>query len=276
MSNYFSNDTGANVYKNGYAIAPILAGLDDFDGESDFDVDGPDDIDDWVGAVQRAPNMKHALAKMSALRVGPRIGRTKVGSALSKLSSIAKNVLLQTGRIEADYMRRPNTLCSIYTPVIASGATSTFSVTPGVGNAFYRVLGFIGHDDQCNIFGFSALTVGGQNHVSFSQTTPAAPVTNAVPWSIFQLKEGRLIVNLAPWTGQIFDQSSPITGTIVNMTVAASGDAVTVAARLVVLAQTDPCGYRYTQMTEQSRGYWKTLRRNIGAYAPLMLDKGAF
>lgn len=254
-------------------FSEMIEGLDELDDEPEYNIDGPDDIDDWVGAAMRARSPRMFLSTMARGRPTAKIGRTKIGSALSKLSAISKQVLNQTGVIEANYLRRPNTLCSIYTPVVAPGATSTFSVTPGVGNSYYRLLGFVATDEQCNIFGFSQLKVGGQDHVQFTQTTPAAPVTSAVPWSIFQLKESRLVANLAPWTGQVFDQSSPVQGIIVNMTVAASGDAVTVAARCTLLSQTDPCGYRYTQLTEQSKGYWKSLRRNVGAYAPLALGR---
>lgn len=255
-------------------IAVMIAGLDDIDDTYTRGqiINGPEDFDDIIGAALQSQSPHMLMSSLASAKVGPKIGKTVFGKAVTKLKHIGRQMLVQTGRIEADYLRRPNTLCSIYATNQAAGASVAFSVTPGVGNSFYRILGFICSDDQANIFGFSQLKVGGQDHVQFSQTTPTAPVANAVPWSIFQLKEGRLIVNLAPWTGQVFDQSSPVTGTIVNMTVAAGADAVTVAPRCVLLSQTDPCGYRYTQLTEQSKGWWKTLHKNIGAYHPLMLD----
>lgn len=256
-------------------LGAVLAGIDpDFDDDSDESViSGDEDLDDFVGAALRVPNTQALLARMGRARVSPKFGRTKMGSIVGKLKNISRQVLLQTGRLEADYLRRPNTLCSIYTTALAPGASVAFQVTPGNGNSFYRLLGFICTDDQSNVMGFSSLRVGGQEHVNFTQSTPTAPVASAVPWAIYQLKESRLAVNLAPWTGQVFDQSSPLLGTVVNMTVAGNTDAATVTGRMVVLTQTDPCGMRYPQLTEQSKGWWKSLRRNVGAYAPLYLNR---
>ncbi len=264
------------------ALSYQVAGLHEIEDEhekpeeeSKYIIKSNRDWDQFVGAASQKRN-RAVLRDLAKVRPGQGFASAsetrRQAALISRLGQISRAVLVQTGRLEADYLRRPNTLCSVYTPVIAPGATSTFSVIPGSGNSFYRLLGFVATDDQCNIFGFTQLKVGGQDHVQFSQSTPTAPITNAVPWAIFQYKEGKMVVNLAPWTGQVFDQSSPVQGIIANMTVAASGDAITVAARGVFLAQTDPCGYRYTQMTEQSKGFWKNFNRNTqGGYDPLSI-----
>jgi len=274
-------DMSSELFQGVDALSHQVAGLSEIEeehekaeDESQFVIAGPEQWDRFVGAtvMKRNKALLRDLARARPSRAFATSPGRKQALLVSRLGQISRSVLQQTGRLEADYLRRPNTLCSVYTPVIAPGATSTFSVIPGSGNSFYRLLGFVATDEQANIFGFTQLKVGGQDHVSFSQSTPTAPVANAVPWAIFQYKEGKMVVNLAPWTGQVFDQSSPVQGIIANMTVAGAGDAITIAARGVFLAQTDPCGYRYTQMTEQSKGFWKNFNRNTqGGYAPLSI-----
>lgn len=254
-----------------FNIGAMLEGTDDDDdGEDSFLISGPTELDQWLGAVTKSRNPRQMLNRVSRVQVRMPAKLRPLSNVVKRISQIGRQVLTQTGRIEAEYMRRPNVLCSIYTPVIASGGTSSFSVQPGVGNSYYRLLGFICSDEQANIFGFSSLKVGGQEHAQFSQSTPTAPVTLATPWAIFALKEAQFAANLAPWSGQVFDQSVPVTGTIANMTVAASGDAVTVAARICLLTQTDPCGTRYLQAKQAGAKYWGNLRQNLGSYAPLM------
>lgn len=262
------------------ALSYVVAGYDEIEesleddsGSNPYVISGPEKWNKFLtgAASKRKKPLLRDLAKVRPSRSMSQ-SNPREAALISRLGQISREVLVQTGRLEADYLRRPNTLCSVYTPVIAPGATSAFQVIPGSGNSYYRLLGFVATDDQCNVFGFTQLKVGGQDHVSFSQSTPTPPVANAVPWAIFQYKEGKMVVNLAPWTGQVFDQSSPIIGTIANMTVAGAGDAVTIAARGVFLAQTDPCGYRYTQMTEQSKMFWKSFNRNTqAAYDPLSI-----
>ena len=251
-----------------FNLGAMIEGVDEDEG---YMVDGPEDVESFIGAALRSRDPRDFLRTMSSAKIGRRMLGQHAGQMLNRLSSISRQVLVQTGRIEAEYIRRPNTLASVYGTQLAPGASVSFSVTPGIGNSYYRILGFICDDNQATVFGFTSLRVGGQEHVSFTQSAPAAPVSNAVPWSIFALKEGRLVTNLAPWTGQVFDQTAPITGTIANMYVAGDTGAVTATPRIVLLTQTDPCGYRYTQLADNSRGVWKSLRRNIGAYAPLVL-----
>lgn len=227
-------------------------------------ISGPDDLSNWTKHTLGAANNRIFLSRSAAAVVKPQavqaIGKP-VATMVRRIAKIAAGLYQQSGMLEAQYLRRPNTLCALATPVIAPGATSTFSVQPGTGNSFYRLLGMICDDVQATIFGFSSLRVGGQEHVNFTQTSPTAPVANAVPWPIFALKESSLQANLAPWVGQVFDANTPITGTVANMTVAASGDAITVSARLVWLVQTDPCGFRYPQLMQQSQQFFGRIRR---------------
>jgi hypothetical protein len=228
----------------------------------------PEDVAHFLGATVRLQDPKTMLQRVAAAQ--PQAGTGAAGTLVHRLGDISQQLLVQTGRIEGEYLRRPNALCSIYTPVLAPGATTTFSVQPGAGNSYYRLLGFFADDQQCQIFGFSSLIVGGQEHCQFTQASPSAPVTKAVPWAQFMLREASFKANLAPWSGQVFDQNTPVQGTIVNMTVAASGDAISVASRMDLLIQIDPCGMRYEQIKNASNRYWSTLRANVGAYAPLL------
>jgi hypothetical protein len=259
-----------DAYNN---IGAIIAGVDeDFDDDDgDGMVSGDEDIDQVLGAALRLSNPRQFLSRVARTRVRPQALRRPGGRAVSRLAKISRQVLIQTGRIEAEYMRRPNTLVSIYTPALAPGASVAFSINPGQGNNYYRLLGQICTDAQANVFGYSNLTVGGQNHVQFAQNAPVAPVANAVPWAIFQLKEGKLVTNIAPWTGQIFDNSTPVTGTIVNMTTAAATDATTAAARIVVLTQTDPCSYRSNLALDAQRGWLRNNKRDLQIFAPLFV-----
>lgn len=241
----------------------MLDGVDDvFDGDDAFEIAGPDGVDAYLDQALGAASPRLMLRRASNVRLKPgaQINRRMAGT-IARIAKISKGLYAATGKLESEYMRRPNTGCSVYTPVVAPGATSAFQVQPGTGNSFYRLLGFIVTDEQCNIFGFTSLKVGGQEHINFTQSTPAAPVSNAVPWGVYALKESSLQTNIAPWVGQVFDANTPILGTIANMTVAASGDAVTVAARGVWLTQTDPCGFRYPQVAQQASQFWGKLRR---------------
>lgn len=254
-------------------IGAIIAGVDeDYDevGEGDM-ISGPEALESELAVIEGLADSRMALARLGRLRMRPnfqaRAGR--LGKVVTRVSRLSRQLLVQTGRIEAEYLRRPNTLVSVYTTSLAPAATSAFSVQPGQGNSFYRLMGFICSDEQANLFAFTNLTVGGQNHVQFNQSTPAAPVTNAVPWAPFALKEGRLATNLAPWTGQLFDNSTPVTGTIANITVAATTDAFTGAARIVLLTQTDPCSYRSAITREAAQSLARMARRGLGLFAPM-------
>lgn len=188
----------------------------------------------------------------------------KLGGIVKNLSRVANNVLTTAGRNEADRLDRPNIFCCIFGTSVAPSGTLAFSITPGNGNSYYRVLGFTADDTMAGVFGFTSLKVGGQEHVQMSQTTPTAPVTSACSWNIFQLRESRLRTNISPWSGQFFDGTVPITGTIANMTVAATANAVTLAPVLTVLAQSDPCAYNTSKVKEGAARYWNAMGKGLG------------
>lgn len=219
-----------------------------------------DFLDACVGAM--GVSALDGLKKVSQARW--KGSNPKLKSIVGNLSKVANNVLTTAGRNEADRLDRPNIFCCIYGTSMAPGASLAFSITPGNGNSYYRVLGFLADDLMAATFGFSSLKIGGQEHVQFSQTTPAAPVTAASSWNVFQLRESRLRTNIAPWSGQFFDGTVPITGTIVNMTVAATGNAITLAPILTVLAQSDPCAYNTAKVKEGASRFWNAMGKGVG------------
>lgn len=228
-----------------------------------------DELNTYLGAALLDDHPKALLTSLAQLK--PAGAMRELGQTVTRLSIIAQQVLVQTGRIEAEYLRRPNCLTALYTTSLAPAATIAFSVQPGQGNTYYRLLGFLCGDQQGDVFGFTSLKVGGQEHVQFSQSTPVAPVTNFVPWNMFMLREASFKANLAPWSGQVFDNQTPVTGIVANGTVAATTDAFTGAARLTFLCQIDPCGFRYAQIQNASQKFWGSLRGNLDIYAPLMM-----
>lgn len=252
------------------SIGHHIEGIDDeYDGGADYsEVSGQEELEALLDEAVGAPTTRVMLHRLSHAKPGRR-APARVSNAVRRIASIAKQVQVQSGRIEAEYLRRPNNLCTIYGTALAPSATVAFSMQPGQGMSFYRILGMICSDDQANLFGFTTLKVGGVEHVNQSQSTPAAPVTNACSWAGFQLKEGRMIANLAPWAGQLFDNNTPITGTIANMTTAGATDAFTGAPRISLLTQVDPCGMRYQQTQQANARLWGSLKQNLGIYAPL-------
>lgn len=248
-------------------IAHMLAGVAPGDPVKRKPINSLVELKHELGAsVAEAP--KAMLTRISALRPNESTG--DAGKVVSRLAIIAQQLLVQTGRIEAEYIRRPNILAAVYTTVLAPGQSVAFSVTPGLGNSYYRILEWIPGEQQSEVMGFTSLRIGGQEHVQYNQTTPAPPVANFVPWYQFALKESSLKTNLAPWAGYVFDSTIPLAGTIANGTVAGSGDAVTLAARIGILCQSDPCGRRYVQMIDASNRYWGSFMDGLDAYAPLM------
>ncbi len=257
-----------------YNIGQFIEGVDlgaEYDNES-VTIAGADDFEKLLDEAVGAASPRRMLTTLSRARPSSSAGR-RVGGAVKRLARIAKQVQVQSGRIEAEYLRRPNNLCMIYGTALAPSATVAFSIQPGSGMSFYRLLGMICSDEQANLFGFTGLKVGGVEHVNQTQSAPAAPVSNATSWNIFALKEGRMIANLAPWSGQLFDNNTPITGTIANVTTAAAGDALTAAPRLSLLTQVDPCGMRYQQTQQANARYWGSLKQNLGVYAPLLAER---
>ena len=132
------------------------------------------------------------------------------------------------GRIDAYEQRRPNSLCCVYGAALAPGATVAFDVVPSGGQSWYRLLAFLTGDDQAQVFGFTSLRVGGMDQIFSTQTLPTpAPVANASAWYGFVARGDNQVFNLAPWTGFTFSNDVHVTGTIVNMTIAATGDVST-------------------------------------------------
>lgn len=249
----------------GALLNGVVSGEDDAEARV---IKGPDDVEDWIGAAVRQANPK-AFLKTLSLAQSRLPERNNMHKIVTRIGKISKQVLVQTGRIEAEYMRRPNTLVGLQTTSLAPAATVAFSIQPGTGMSYYRLLSFISDDDSCFRFGFTSLKVGGVEHVNFTQSTPAAPVSSGVPWTLFMYREGRMVANLAPWSGQVFDSNTPITGTVANLTIAATGDAYTGGARGVFLCQTDPCGMRYQQSAQNAVRTWGALSQNLGQYSPL-------
>lgn len=255
-----------------FGIGDAIEGVSEEYDKEFTEVAGPEDFEALLEDAVGAASPRRMLSTLARARPTGR-APARVARAVSSLSKLAKQVQVQSGRIEAEYLRRPNNLCTIYTASLAPAATVAFSIQPGAGMSFYRLLGMICSDEQANIFAFTSLRVGGVEHVNQTQTTPAAPVTNACSWNLFQLKEGRMIANLAPWSGQLFDNNTPVTGTVANMTVAATGDAFTGAARISLLTQVDPCGMRYQQTQQANARYWGSLKQNLGIYQPLLVER---
>lgn len=252
-----------------HPLSELLAGFTrdgDATNASQIKISSVNELTHALGAALRDDNPKALLSTIASMRAQ---GMAQISETVSRMAIIAKQILVQTGRIEGEYLRRPNCLCALYTTSLAPAATIAFSVQPGLGNSYYRLLGFLCGDQQGDVFGFTSLKVGGQEHVQFSQSQPTAPVTNFVPWSMFMLREASFKANLAPWSGQVFDQNTPVTGIVANGTVAATTDVFTGAARLTFLTQIDPCGFRYEQIKNASQKYWASLRNNLDIYAPL-------
>lgn len=267
LNELVSNDIGA-----------FLMGVQREYSDSDARViSGPEDLDSALDEALGAPGTNAFLSQLQKFRPSATLKTSSKGKAVAstikRLADVAKQVNVQSGRIEAEWLRRPNTLVSIYGTSLAPAATVAFSLQPGSGASYYRLLGFICSDEQANIFGFTSLKVGGQEHVNMSQTTPTAPVANAVPWAILALKEARLSTNIAPWSGQLFDPSQPLTGTIANMTGAGHGDAFTGQPRITVLCQTDPCGMRYQKTVEASSRMFGSMKQALGVYAGMIPNR---
>lgn len=255
-----------------------LDGVGEYDDLSDDDDDGIRAID--VGAAE---GLAHLMGKFKGTRGNPRalvqhlaaarvnpqrlVAKGVLGAPqaalLAHLSRVAKAITVQMGSLDADYLRRPNIVCGVYGTTLAPGGTVAFSITPSGGTAWYRVLGFLAGFDQAQIMGFTALNVGGLNQLIGAQTTPTAPVTNAVGWMGFVSTGDRQVFNLQPWTGQTFDNSVAITGTIVNMSVAATGDAITLNPRFLIPAQVDPCGQSSAALASAQKFNSSILRRAL-------------
>lgn len=249
----------------------------DVSGE-DFDEDELVDEDGYisVGAAEQLSSLfKRAGRKpaqvvrtLARTRIQPSLAQQvnpKIASAMSRMAQMARAVHDRMGIIEAYEQRRPNSLCCVYGTSVAPAGTLAFSITPSGGQSWYRLLAFLTGDDQAQVFGFTDLKVGGLSMIFATQTTPAAPITNASAWYGFVARGDNQVFNLAPWTGQVFDNSVTVNGTIANMTVAATGDAITLAPRFLIPVQTDPCG-NYTSLYKAAGNQ---LSRNLARSAQM-------
>lgn len=188
-------------------------------------------------------------------------------AAITHLSNVAQMIHSQMGVIDAEYLRRPNLLVGVYGTTVAPGATMTFQITPSGGTSWYRLLAFLAGDDQAQIFGFTSLKCGGLDQIFATQTAPVAPIANATGWMGFVARGDGQKFNLQPWTGQVFDNSVQVTGTVANMSVAGTGDAITLNPRFLIPSQTDPCGQNSTQVLNSASAMASQIRRQVGFYA---------
>ena len=206
---------------------------------------GAEDLNTLMAKTTKMPN-RQLLQTLSKTAVSHALAKqvpAPVARAVARLTTMARAVQDQLGRIDAYEQRRPNSLCCVYGAALAPGATVAFDVVPSGGQSWYRLLAFLTGDDQAQVFGFTSLRVGGMDQIFSTQTLPTpAPVANASAWYGFVARGDNQVFNLAPWTGFTFSNDVHVTGTIVNMTIAATGDAITLGPRFLIPVQTDPCG----------------------------------
>lgn len=258
-------------------MLPMDSDVSGYDDDLDDD-DGMMDEDGYlnVGAAEQltslfkraGKNPRKVVQTLARTRIQPQLANQvnpKVAATMSRMTQIARAIHDRLGIIDAYEQRRPNSLCCVYGTAVAPGGTLAFSITPSGGQSWYRLLAFLTGDDQAQVFGFTDLKVGGLSMIFATQTTPPAPVTNASAWYGFVARGDNQVFNLAPWTGQVFDNSVTVNGTIVNMTVAATGDAITLAPRFLIPVQTDPCG-NYTSLYKAAGN---NLSRNLSRASQL-------
>jgi hypothetical protein len=237
-------------------------------------VEGPRELDQFfrnvdMVAKSHGQDPSKVFGQIGKLRIAPHAQlHPDLKATLGRVARISRAIADFSGRIQADYLRRANQVCGIFTTALAPSATVAFTLSPSNGQAWYRILGLAADDLSCARFGFTSLKIGGMEHVNFNQSTPAAPVTNAVPWTGFQVRESSHVFNLQPWTGQDFDNNTNVTGTIANMTVAATADAATAAAKMQVSIFTDPCGQNYAASKGAALASASNMRRVLGHYIP--------
>lgn len=217
-------------------------------------------------ASKRTPD-RQALRILSRAKF-PESGsqfKPKMIAGLKRLQRISAGMAAAAGKIEADYLRRPNQHCGIYGANLAPATSATFTITPSGGQSWYRFLGIIFTKSMVEKIGFSSLLIGGLQHINAVQNQ-ASPVTGAVPAAGFVVGDSSNVWNLSPWTGVVFDNATPITMVLVNMTTPGAGDAETVAPRCNLPVQTDPCGQGY-QGVKATAGQWmKRYKRALASY----------
>lgn len=241
-----------------------------------IDVVGAQDLSQLYGRLQHFgsgpsadPNKfvaQAAMARINPAALAASGVSTSHAAAVTHLSNVAQMIHSQMGVLDADYLRRPNLLVGVYGTTVAPGATMTFTITPSGGTSWYRLLAFLAGDDQAQVFGFTSLKCGGLDQIFATQSTPTAPIANATGWMGFVARGDGQKFNLQPWTGQVFDNSVQVTGTVANMTVAATGDAITLNPRFLIPSQTDPCGQNSSQVLSSAANMANLIRKQVGFY----------
>lgn len=246
--------------------------LDGADEDDDLVVTSGEQLDGLLDrfSAKRVPDLK-ALRIMSRAQF-PQSGSTlkpKVVAGLGRLKRMAAGMAAASGKIEADWLRRPNQHCGFYGPNLAPAtASSEFSITPSGGAGWYRVLGILMTPGIVERIGFKSLIIGGLEHINAPQasTSPTSPVANLVPAAGFVVGDASDKWNIAPFTGYVFDNATPMRFTLGNMTTPGAGDAETIAPRGNLPIQTDPCGQGY-QNVKATAGQWiKKYRRALASY----------
>lgn len=232
---------------------------DDIEGIEEMTIEGPKTLDQFFGNVSRSKNEPQFLTHFAKMRVADHVQLPKTSAAtLKKFSQVAKAMRHFQIAQKADYLRKPNRLCGAYgTSQASGGAGVDFTLQPSAGLPAYHFLGFCMSDQIAGAFGMSALTLGGMPMIATGvQSAPVAPIASVVPLVGFQLRESSGRYDLAPWTGQDFDNTTPILFTTQNIT--SDSDAVTLRFRSLIPIQIDPCG----QNVAAAKAHAKIARRN--------------
>lgn len=256
------------------------------DEEDQFVLDGEDDDAEYAlvtsgeqldGLLERFNSRKipdrKALAMLSRTKFqeGGSL-RPKTVAGLGRLKRMAAGMAAAVGKIEADWLRRPNQHCGIFGPNLPPSTLSgEFQITPSGGQGWYRILGLLMTPGLVERVGIKSLRIGGMEHINSAQasTSPTAPVAGLVPAAGFVVGDSSNVWNIAPYTGVVFDNATPFYLTLGNMTTAGAGDAETIAPRMNIPIQTDPCGGGYRDVKASAAQWMKRYRKALSSYRVL-------
>lgn len=191
--------------------------------------------------------------------------KPKLIATLGRLKRISAGMAAAAGKQEADRLRQPNMHCGIYGANLTPATSADFSITPSGGTSWWRFLGIIFTKGQVEKIGFKSLKIGGYEHIQAVQVQ-GSPVTGAVPAAGFVVGDNTNSFNINSWTGSIFDNTTPLTMTLVNMTTPGAGDAETVAPRCNIPAQIDPCGQRYSNTKVVTAQFARQFKRALAGF----------
>lgn len=259
-------------------VQQALAHLEEVNSAPDeILIEGPNDLNAMFSNVQKMAKLGHNPAKLLSTVGSVRISDTAkinpdLKANIQRLATVSSAVGHFVGQVNANYLRRPNQVCGLQTGPLAPGGTQTFEISPSNGQAWWRLLAICFDDRQAETFGLTSLKIG-LEHVNFAQKSPTVAlnptiVQNGVPLTGFMIRESSHMMNLAPWTGQDWDNSVTITGTIANLSAAGSADAVTKPCRGWLPVQTDPCGSNYAAARGSAMAYQGNLSRAMAHYTP--------